>query len=70
MVKEISRKKNSTGPKILQKSTYYEKDDSGVVIGKAKSSKVPGDEDYYIILEVTKEGDKIEYHIDPKMRMI
>lgn len=68
-VKKILRKPGTTGPEILHNPPFLEENESGVVIGKAKKSKVSGDEDYNIILEVSKGGNKVEYHIDPKMRM-
>ena len=68
-IKKIARKVNTTGPIILHKNIYYEQGDCGVAVGKVKSKKVSGEEDYYIIIEVSKGSSKIEHEIDPKMRM-
>ena len=66
VIKEITIKEDNGGADILKSKKNKEKDNSGVVIGKAKSSRVVGDENYYIIIEV---NGKDKYTIDPKMKM-
>jgi len=65
-INKISRKSDNGGAKILKQISDPTLDQSGVVIGKAKNSKVVGEENYYIIIEV---NGKDKYTIDPKMRM-